>query len=146
MRDRRVRTLLYEAASVMLTHYKGQLELKDWAFAMAWRSTIHKERVALARRLAIIIHAMLRQGTEFASPKPAIHETGGRIELPRGPTPEGGSRRRRGFCCMRSTIGRLRFQPSRPAPSLPHQAPNERAENTGIPRRRHPEELLCLTH
>jgi hypothetical protein len=39
---------------------------------------------------------------------------------------------------MRSTAGRLRFQPSRPAPSLPHQAPNERAENTGIPTRRHP--------
>jgi Transposase IS116/IS110/IS902 family len=30
--DRRVRTLLYEAASVMLTRYKGQLKLKDWAF------------------------------------------------------------------------------------------------------------------
>jgi transposase len=31
--DRRVRTLLYEAANVMLTRYKGQLKLKDWAFA-----------------------------------------------------------------------------------------------------------------
>jgi hypothetical protein len=68
--------------------------------------------------------------------KPAIHETGGRNQLPRGATPEGGSRRRRGFCCMRPTTSRLRFQPSRPAPSLPHQAPNERAENTGILRRR----------
>jgi hypothetical protein len=29
--DRRVRTLLYEAANVMLTRYKGQLKLKDWA-------------------------------------------------------------------------------------------------------------------
>jgi transposase len=28
--DRRVRTLLYEAANVMLTRYKGQLQLKDW--------------------------------------------------------------------------------------------------------------------
>ena len=28
--DRRVRTLLYEAANVMLTRYKGQLKLKDW--------------------------------------------------------------------------------------------------------------------
>src|ERR1700722_7597008 len=33
--DRRVRTLLYEAANVMLTRYKGQLKLKDWAFAIA---------------------------------------------------------------------------------------------------------------
>jgi transposase len=45
--DRRVRTLLYEAANVML-------------------STMRKARVALARRLAIIMHAMLLDGTEFA--------------------------------------------------------------------------------
>jgi hypothetical protein len=65
--DRRVRRLLYEAANVMLTRYKGQLKLKDWAFAIARRSTMRKARVALARRLAIIMHAMLRDGTEFAS-------------------------------------------------------------------------------
>jgi transposase len=65
--DRRVRTPLYEAANVMLTRYKGQLKLKDWAFAIAKRSTMRKARVALARRLAIIMHAMLRDGTEFAS-------------------------------------------------------------------------------
>lgn len=66
--DRRVRTLLYEAANVMLTRYKGPLKLKDWAFAIAKRSTMRKARIALARRLAIIMHAMLRHGTEF---KPA---------------------------------------------------------------------------
>ncbi len=54
-----MRTLLYEAANVMLTRYKGQLKLKDWAFAIASRSTMRKARVALARRLAIIMHAML---------------------------------------------------------------------------------------
>ena len=43
--DRRVRTLLYEAANVMLTRYKGQLKLKDWAFAIAKRSTMRKARV-----------------------------------------------------------------------------------------------------
>jgi transposase len=63
--DRRVRTLLYEAANVMLTRYKGQLKLKDWAFAIARRSTMRKARIALARPLAIIMHAMLRDGTEF---------------------------------------------------------------------------------
>ena len=63
--DRRVRTLLYEAANVMLTRYKGQLKLKDWAFAIARRSSMRKARVALARRLAIIMHAMLRDGTAF---------------------------------------------------------------------------------
>jgi hypothetical protein len=49
----------------MLTRYKGQLKLKDWAFAIAKRSTMRKARVALARRLGIIMHAMLRDETEF---------------------------------------------------------------------------------
>lgn len=61
--DRRVRSLLYEAAKVMLTRYNG--ELKAWALAIAKRSTMRKARVALARRLAIIMYAMLRHGTEF---------------------------------------------------------------------------------
>ena len=44
----------------MLTRYKGQLKLKDWAFAIARRSTMRKARVALTSHLAIIMHAMLR--------------------------------------------------------------------------------------
>ena len=63
--DQRVRTLLYEAANVMLTRYRGNLALKDWALRIGRRSTMRKARVALARRLAIIMHAMLRDGTEF---------------------------------------------------------------------------------
>ena len=63
--DRRVRTLLYEAANVMLTRYRGDLVLKDWALGIARRSTMRKARIALARRIAIIMHAMLRHGTEF---------------------------------------------------------------------------------
>lgn len=66
--DRRLRTLLYEAANVMLTRYKAPLKLKDWAFAIAKRSTMRQARVALARRLAVIMHAMLRDREEF---KPA---------------------------------------------------------------------------
>ena len=63
--DRRMRTLLYEAANVMLTRYRGPLKLKEWALAIARRSTMRKARIALARRLAIIMHAMLRHGTVF---------------------------------------------------------------------------------
>jgi transposase len=66
--DRRVRTLLYEAANVLLTRCKGKMKLRDWAFAIAKRSTMRKARIALARRLAIIMHAMLRSGADF---KPA---------------------------------------------------------------------------
>ena len=63
--DRRLRTLLYEAANVMPTRFKGQSTLKDWALALAARSNMRKARVALARRLAVIMHAMLRSGAEF---------------------------------------------------------------------------------
>jgi transposase len=35
--DRPMRTLLYEAANVMLTRYKRPLKLKDWALAIARR-------------------------------------------------------------------------------------------------------------
>jgi hypothetical protein len=51
----------------MLTCDKPALKLKDWAFAIAKRYTMRKARIALARRLAIIMHAMLRDGTEFKS-------------------------------------------------------------------------------
>ena len=133
-----MRTLLYEAANVMLTRYKGQLKLKDWAFAIAKRSTMRKARVALARRLAIIMHAMLRDGTEeFAPANP----------LDRRPHPAPARSDARGreqttarIALQRLTYSRLRFQPSRVAPSLPHQVPNEHAENAGTRKRRHPEE------
>jgi hypothetical protein len=82
--DRKMRTLLYEAANVVLTRYKGKLELKDWAFAIAKRSTMRKARVALARRLAIIMHAMLRDGTEFERAQATtVDEIGGRTSSER---------------------------------------------------------------
>ena len=120
--DRRVRTLLYEAANVMLTRYKGQLKLKDWAFAIARRSTMRKARVALARRLAIIMHAMLRDGTEFARRRPAIH---GDRRPHRAPARSDARGREQTTASILShaATSRLRFQPRRPAPSLPHQAP-----------------------
>ncbi len=69
-----------QAGEALAIRYKGQLKLKDWAFAIAKRSTMRKARVALARRLEIIMHAMLRDGTEFEiGLAPALDKTGGRI-------------------------------------------------------------------
>jgi transposase len=64
--DRRVRTLLYEAANVMLTRYKGQLNSRTGPSRSPGDQRCAK-RESLWRRLAIIMHAMLRDGTEFAS-------------------------------------------------------------------------------
>lgn len=63
--DTRVRTLLYEAANVLLTRTKADLRLKSWALGVAARGSARKARVVPARRPAVIRPAMLRDGTEF---------------------------------------------------------------------------------
>jgi transposase len=64
--DSSVRTALYEAAHVMLTKpLKGCSHLKSWAMRIARRAGMSKAKVALARRLAVIMHRMLADGTPF---------------------------------------------------------------------------------
>lgn len=63
--DRMVRTALYEAASVMLTRTVRMSPLKSWAMAVAKRRGTKKARVALARKLGVILHRMWVDGTEF---------------------------------------------------------------------------------
>jgi len=66
--DGAVRTALYEAAHVMLTKpLKGCTELKSWAMRIAKRAGMSKAKVALARRLAVIMHRMLVDRTSFNS-------------------------------------------------------------------------------
>jgi transposase len=63
--DRMVRTALYEAAGVMLTRTVRFSSLKAWAMAVAKRRGTRKARVALARKLAVILHRMWVDGTSF---------------------------------------------------------------------------------
>ena len=64
--DSSVRTALYEAAHIMLTKpLKGCSQLKSWAMRIAKRAGMSKAKVALARRLAVIMHRMLVTGTPF---------------------------------------------------------------------------------
>jgi transposase len=64
--DASVRTALYEAAHIMLTKpLKGCSQLKSWAMRVARRAGMSKAKVALARRLAVIMHRMLSDGTAF---------------------------------------------------------------------------------
>ena len=118
--DRRVRTLLYEAANVMLTRYKGQLKLKDWAFAIAKRSTMRKgeSRSGAPPRDHHACDAPRRHGVRVRL-SPASPETGGRIQLPRGATPEGGSRRRRGFCSSGQPLADCDFNRAALHPAYP---------------------------
>jgi transposase len=63
--DAIMRDLLYEAAQVLLTRVKKWSWLKAWAMNVAKRRGLRKAIVALARRLAVIMHRMWIDGTEF---------------------------------------------------------------------------------
>jgi transposase len=64
--DRSVRTALYEAAHIMLTKpVKGCSALKSWAMRIARRAGMSKAKVALARKLAVIMHRILVDGKPF---------------------------------------------------------------------------------
>jgi transposase len=63
--DNGVRTGLYEAAHVMLTRPVKGSDLKSWAMRLAKRAGMQKAKVALARKLAVIMHRMLVDGKPF---------------------------------------------------------------------------------
>lgn len=63
--DRLTRSLLFEAAGVILSRSKQPSALKDWGLELARRSGYAKARVAVARKLALILHRLWIDGTEF---------------------------------------------------------------------------------
>lgn len=64
--DASVREALYQAAHVMLTKpVKGCTQLKSWAMRIARRAGMGKAKIALARKLAVILHRMLANATPF---------------------------------------------------------------------------------
>lgn len=63
--DAFVRTHLFEAAKVMLSRTGRSSDLKTWGLKIARRSSMKNACGAVARRLAVIMHAMWRNGTEF---------------------------------------------------------------------------------
>jgi transposase len=63
--DGLVRTYLFEAATVLLRRVKRWSALKAWAVRLARRAGETKARVALARKLAAVMHAIWRGGQPF---------------------------------------------------------------------------------
>lgn len=63
--DGMMRTLLYEAAQTLLTRVTKWSWLKAWAMGVARRRGQQKAIVALARRLAVIMHRIWSDGTQF---------------------------------------------------------------------------------
>lgn len=70
--DASVRAALFEAAHIMLTKpVKGCSQLKSWAMRIARRAGLRKAKVALARKLAVIMHRMLVDAAAFNPMKTA---------------------------------------------------------------------------
>ena len=63
--DASVRVALFEAAHVMLTRSSKWSSLKAWAMKLAVRRGAKRAKVALARKLAVILHRMWRTEADF---------------------------------------------------------------------------------
>ena len=63
--DSMLRSYLFEAANVLLTRVSRWSALKAWGMRIAKRKSLSKARVAVARKLAVIMHRMWADGTEF---------------------------------------------------------------------------------
>ncbi len=63
--DRMLRTYLFEAAGVLLTRVAQWCKLKAWGHRLWKRIGFKKAKIAVARQLAVILHRMWRDGTDF---------------------------------------------------------------------------------
>ena len=70
--DEMMRVMLYEAAQIMLVRSAKWSWLKAWAMQIARRRGMKKAIVALARRLAVIMHRIWVDGAEFRWSKNAV--------------------------------------------------------------------------
>jgi transposase len=63
--DEMVRTALYEAANVLLARMTRFSKLKRWGMDVAKRRGSKRAKVALARKIAVILHRMWVDGTTY---------------------------------------------------------------------------------
>ncbi len=122
--DRFTRTCLYEAASVLLTKVQRWSPLKAWGTRLARRIGSKKARVAIARKIAVILRCIWTDGTEFWWTK----ETATARSQPIVPAPhsrrrcpgrDGGLKRLRAGCCPLSLPGKGRFTRCSASPLTP---------------------------
>jgi transposase len=66
------RTYLYEAAGVLLTRVDRWSPLKAWGVRLMQRAGAIKAKVAVACKLAVILHRMWIDGTDFRWTKGAV--------------------------------------------------------------------------
>ena len=70
--DAMLRSYLFEAAGVLLTRVPKWSALKAWGMKLVKRNGFRKAKVAVARKLAVIMHRLWVDGTEFTWSKKEI--------------------------------------------------------------------------
>jgi transposase len=72
--DPLLRSYLYEAAGVLMTRLRRSCPLQQWALRLAKRIGWKRASIAVARKLAVILHAIWRDGTvfEWSTTEPAV--------------------------------------------------------------------------
>ncbi len=70
--DELARTALYEAAHSLLVRSRKWSALRVWGMAVAKRRGMARAKVAVARKLAVILHSMWSDGTDFRFGKEAV--------------------------------------------------------------------------
>jgi len=63
--DNRLRGLLFEAATVILTRTAADSRLRTWGLNLRERVGFKRAAVAVSRKLAVIMHTMLKTGERF---------------------------------------------------------------------------------
>ena len=63
--DAMMRSLLFEAAGVLMTRTSKWSALRNWGLRLAKKVGFKKAKVAVARKLAVILHRMWIDGTPF---------------------------------------------------------------------------------
>ena len=62
---------LFEAAHVIMTRVASWSTLKGWAMNVARQRGAKRAKVALARKLGVVLHAMWVKQTDFRFARPA---------------------------------------------------------------------------
>jgi hypothetical protein len=65
LRDNHLRGLLYEAAVVILTRTMADSALRIWGLKLKEKIGFKRAAIAVARKLAVIMHTMLKSGEMF---------------------------------------------------------------------------------
>jgi transposase len=60
--DAHLRGLLYEAATVILTRTGADSSLRSWGLKLKEKVGFKRAAVAVARKLSVVMHAMLKSG------------------------------------------------------------------------------------